>query len=124
MVTTRSTSVSMTTLKTLNKVLGVLSIVGWVFFIIALYMFHYATPDPDNLYDSILGNRPNLQWNATFADLFVFFMSVGIVITLVALALNIYLYRAHRTHIWINLLLLILTSVSILFYFLRAMASA
>lgn len=120
----QSSSTSLTTLKTLNKVLGVLSMVGWTFFIIALYMFHYATPEPDNLYDTILGSRPDRQWSASYADLFVFFMSVGIFVTLLGLALNIYLYRARRTHIWINLMLLILTSVSILFYFLRASASA
>lgn len=120
----KSNKVSVQTLKTLNKVLGVMSLVGWLFFIIALYMFHYASPDPDNLYDTILGNRPETQWNASYADLFVFFMSVGIVITLAALLLNIFLYRARRTHIWINLMLLIVASAGILIYFLRAFSAA
>lgn len=121
---TRSGKVSVKTLKSLNKVLGVLSLVGWLFFIIALYMFHYASPDPDNLYDTILDTRPDMDWNASYADLFVFFMSVGVVITLIALALNIYLYRAKRTHIWVNLMLLITSSLGILIYFMRAFASA
>lgn len=120
----RSSKVSVKTLKSLNKVLGVLSLVGWVFFIVALYMFHYASPDPDNLYDTILDTRPDMTWNASYADLFVFFMSVGVVITLIALALNIYLYRAKRTHIWVNLMLLITCSLGILIYFMRAFASA
>lgn len=120
MQTTRSTTVSLGTLKILNKVLGALSMVGWLFFIVALSMFHYATPDPDNLYDNILGNRQNTQWDTTYADLFMFFMSVGIGITLIAVVLNIYLYRARRTHIWINLILLFLGSVSILGYFIQA----
>lgn len=120
MQTTRTTTVSLSVLKLLNKVLGALSMTGWLFFIIALSMFHYATPDPDNLYDNILGNRPNRQWDTSYADLFMFFMSVGIVITVIAVVLNIYLYRARRTHIWINLILLFLGSVSILGYFMNA----
>lgn len=107
----------------LNKTLGVLSLIGWVFFIIALYMFHYATPDPDNFYDTILDTRPNASWDATYADMFIFFMSVGILVSLVALALNIYLYRAKRTHIWVNLMLLLATGAGILGYFIRAYGS-
>lgn len=110
-------------LRKLNKVLGTLSLVGWAFYILALYMYHYAAPDPDNFYDQILDSNVETTWNATYADLFMFFMSVGIVITLVALALNIYLYRARKTHIWVNLILLLLTGTAILLYFMRAIST-
>lgn len=114
---------SVIALKTLNKILGVLSLIGWAFFIIAMYMFHYATPAPENLYDTILENRPQTEWNTSYADMFMLFMSIGIFISLFAFFLNIYLYKAQRTHIWINLLLLLFTSGGILIYFVRAIHS-
>ncbi|RUO31744.1 hypothetical protein CWE12_01720 [Aliidiomarina sedimenti] len=110
-------------LRKLNKVLGTLSLVGWSFFIVALYMYHYAAPNPDNFYDQILDSSVKTTWNATYADMFMFFMSVGVLVTLVALTLNVYLYRMHRTHIWINLILLLLAGCGILLYFVRAISS-
>lgn len=114
---------SLNTLKTLNKVLGGMSIIGWLFFIVALYMFHYSSPDPRNFYDDVLANQTSTLWNIEYTDLFMVFMSIGIGITLAALGLNIFLYRARRTHIWINLLLLIAASTGIMIYFQRAFAS-
>lgn len=117
-VATRS-RLSLPTLKKLNKVLGVMSLIGWLLFTIALYMFHYATPASDNIYDNILANPAPPLGNGQYADLFLVFLSIGIVITLAALILNVVLYRARRTHIWINLILLIVSSASILIYFIR-----
>lgn len=117
-VATRS-RLSLPTLKKLNKVLGVMSLIGWLLFTIALYMFHYATPASDNIYDNILANPAPPQGSGQYADLFLVFLSIGIVITLAALILNVVLYRARRTHIWINLILLIVSSASILIYFIR-----
>ena len=114
---------SLNTLKTLNKTLGGMSIIGWLFFIVALYMFHYSSPDPRNLYDDVLANQTSTLWNVAYTDLFMVFMSIGIGITLAALALNIYLYRARRTHIWVNLLLLIASSIGIMIYFQRVFAN-
>lgn len=111
------------TLKTLNKVLGVMSIIGWLFFIVALYMFHYSSPDPRNLYSDVVVNQTSTLWNTEYTDLFMVFMSLGIAVTLAALSLNIFLYRARRTHIWINLLLLIASSSGIMIYFQRAFTS-
>lgn len=105
-------------LRTLNKVLGAISIVGWLFYLAALNMFHYARPEPENFYDTVLlGNAVNVEWNPTYVDLFIFFASAGILVSLIALVLNIYLYRAKRTHIWINLIILILACVSTLTMF-------
>lgn len=117
-VVTRS-GLSLPTLKKLNKVLGVMCLSGWLLFTIALYMFHYATPAADNIYDSMLGNQPPPQGDVQYADLFLVFLSIGILITLAALILNIILYRARRTHIWLNLILLMVSSASILIYFIR-----
>lgn len=118
-----SRRLSLKTLKMLNKVLGGMSIIGWFFFIVALYMFHYSSPDPRNFYDDVFANQSSTLWNLEYTDLFMVFMSIGIAITLAALSLNLFLYRARRTHIWINLLLLIASSTGIMVYFQRAFGS-
>ncbi|RUO25658.1 hypothetical protein CWE09_02715 [Aliidiomarina minuta] len=113
MTTTKSAS-----LRTLNKVLGTLSIIGWVFYIAALSVFHFARPDPDNIYDSIFGLSVQTEWNPTLGGLFFALLSIGLLLSLIALALNIYLYSERRTHVWINLMILILASLGTGLYFL------
>lgn len=105
-------------LRTLNKVVGVMSLFGWLLYMIALSMFHYARPEPENFYDSVLGNTVNPYWNPTYVDLFLGFAAAGMVLSIAALALNVYLYRARRTHIWLNLIILILALISTVALFL------
>lgn len=113
MTTTKSAS-----LRTLNKVLGALSIIGWVFYIAALSVFHFARPDPDNIYNSIFGVTVQTEWNPTLGGLFFILLSIGLLLSLIALVLNIYLYREHKTHVWINLMILILAFLGTGLYFL------
>lgn len=105
-------------LRTLNKVLGTISIIGWVFYIAALSVFHVARPDPENFYDTIFGVTVQSEWNPTLGNLFFLLLSIGIFLSLIALVLNIYLYRERRTHLWINLVILILASVGTGLYYI------
>ncbi|MGX5914119.1 hypothetical protein ACR0ST_05245 [Aliidiomarina sp. Khilg15.8] len=101
----------------LTKVLGGLCILGWVFFIAALSIFHIARPDPSNLFDTVLDNAVRTEWNPSYGELFYFFMTCGVVLSLSALVLNIYLYKMHRTHVWLSLIILILISIAMLLYY-------
>ena len=118
----RHSKLSLTTFKTLHKVLGIMSLVGWVLFTTALYMFHYATPGVEIIYDTMrasqLANQPPAHGGGQYGYLFLVFLTIGIGVTLAALVLNVVLYRARRTHIWLNLLLLMVSCASILIYFL------
>lgn len=114
----RHSKLSLTTFKTLHKVLGIMSLVGWVLFTTALYMFHYATPEVEIIYGTMRANQPPVDGGGQYGYLFLVFLTIGIGVTLAALVLNVVLYRARRTHIWLNLLLLMVSCASILIYFL------
>ncbi len=92
-----------------SRVLGLLCIFGWVIFVIATIVFNYAKPERNTILTEIFGIPVRDYWHITLGDLFVITLCIGLVISLISLALNFVLFRQHKQHIWVNLVILILS---------------
>ncbi|HAE90630.1 MAG TPA: hypothetical protein DCG80_06530 [Idiomarina sp.] len=100
-----------------RRVMGTLSILGWLIFIAALIVYDYAKPETGTLLSEWLDVDLRSGWIASLAQLYLFLMALGLVVSCIACVLNIWLHRRRRTHIWVNTLILGLASISGLLLF-------
>lgn len=94
-----------------SRVLGWLSIIGWIIFVVALVVFHYARPEQSTLLTEIFGIDVRDYWHITLGELFVVLCLLGLLLSSIAFTINLVLFRQHRQHLWLNLMILMLTCV-------------
>ncbi|MAD54501.1 hypothetical protein [Idiomarina sp. UBA3162] len=100
-----------------RRVMGTLSILGWLIFIAALIIYDFAKPETGTMFSEWTGIDLRTTWVSSLAGLYLFLMALGLVVSLIACILNIWLHQKRRAHIWINTLILGLASISGLLLF-------
>ena len=83
-----------------SRVLGWLSIFGWLIFVVAAIVFNYAKPERNTILT---------YWHITLGDLFVILLVVGLLVSLLSFVLNYVLFRQDKQHLWINIMILIMS---------------
>ena len=99
--------------------MGTLSILGWLIFIAALVIYDYAKPETGTMFSEWIDVDLRSTWVTNLVGLYLFLMGLGLVVSVIACVLNVWLHSRGRTHIWVNTLILGLASISglLLFFF-------
>jgi len=92
-----------------SRLLGWLCIFGWLIFVIAAVVFNYAKPERNTILTEIFGISVRDYWHITLGDLFVILLVIGLFISLISLVINYVLFRQHKQHLWLNILVLIMS---------------
>tara|TARA_B100000700_G_scaffold53310_1_gene56719 strand:- start:1846 stop:2208 length:363 start_codon:yes stop_codon:yes gene_type:complete len=102
-----------------RRIMGTLSVLGWLIFIAALVIYDYAKPETGTMFSEWIDIDLRSTWVTNLVGLYLFLMGLGLIVSLIACVLNVWLHRRGRTHIWVNTLILGLASISglLLFFF-------
>ncbi|MGM0428977.1 MAG: hypothetical protein ACQEQ2_01595 [Pseudomonadota bacterium] len=92
-----------------SRVLGWLSIFGWLIFVVAAIVFNYAKPERNTILTEIFGISVRDYWHITLGDLFVILLVIGLLVSLLCFVLNYVLFRQDKQHLWINIMVLIMS---------------
>ncbi|MGM0481223.1 MAG: hypothetical protein ACQEQZ_04760 [Pseudomonadota bacterium] len=92
-----------------SRVLGWLSIFGWIIFVVALIVYHYARPEHTTILTEVFGINVRNYWHVTLGDVFIITSLLGLLVSLVTFAINVILFSQDREHLWLNIMILIFT---------------
>lgn len=94
------------------------SIVGWLLFVAAMLLFHYARPELQTGFMQALGINTEQGWHHSLTGWLLLTLVVTVLLSLVALLVRGRRSRRRNDGLWLNLMLLALLSASSLVWLL------
>lgn len=101
---------------TLCRVVGWLAIAGWILFIFALVLAHYASPDLNTGLVRYWGIEIRNDWHPKLTVYLQYLLWVVAVLSGLSLLLNRQRLRRSDDHVHFNIIILLLSSISMLMY--------
>lgn len=93
-----------------------LAVLGWLLFLVAMIIAHYAKPEMDTGLVRYWGIEIRDEWHPMLTDLLQYFLTFAALLSGLSLALNRLRLRRRSDHLHFNIVLLLVSCLSLLLY--------
>jgi|TARA_Y100001937_G_scaffold32313_1_gene46201 uncharacterized membrane protein len=93
-----------------------LAVLGWLLFLVAMIIAHYAKPEMDTGLVRYWGIEIRDEWHPMLTDLLQYFLTFAALLSGLSLALNRLRLRRRSDHLHFNIVLLLISCLSLLLY--------